>query len=100
MDLTNKLTFTFIAEFEGGTYCSQFQAENLYASIILWVEKIQSEKEEIRYLTNESILELQTEIRNEDNQPTLLKGLKSIWYTHYQTQAGNFSVNIIQTHVP
>ncbi|MNK08710.1 hypothetical protein D3C87_266530 [compost metagenome] len=99
MELRNKLTFTFIAEFKGGTYCSQIQSENLGASIVLWVEKIESEKEEIQYLSDDIILELKAEIKDEDNQPTLLKGLKNVWHTCYQTRGGSFFINIVQTQV-
>lgn len=99
MELTSKLTFTYIIEFNGGTYCSQIHAEDINASTILWVEKIETEKEQIQSLTDEIILELRTEIQNEDNQPTLLRGLKNAWHTLYQTSGGSFFINIVQTQV-
>jgi hypothetical protein len=91
------LTFTFIADFRGGTYCSQVQAENIHAAVVAWIVKLQTEKKQIQYLGDKIIEELQTISENKDHLPTPLTELKNVWFAHYTTRQGSFSVNIVQT---
>lgn len=37
------LTYTFVVEFRGGTYCSQVQAVNIDKAIVAWTEKLKVE---------------------------------------------------------
>lgn len=94
----NKLkTFTFIADYRGGTYCTQVQAETINKSVRKWTEKLKVEIEEIQYLGYKIIEELEAVSKDKDNQPTPLKGLKNVWCANYTTRQGSFSINIIQT---
>lgn len=90
-------TFTFIADFRGGTYCTQVQAENINKSVLAWTEKLKLEKKEIQYLGDKVIEELRRDSTDKDNQPTPLTGLKNVWCALYTTSQGKISVNIIQT---
>ncbi len=93
------LTFTFIADFRGGTYCSQVQARDLGASIQEWIKHITKEQAQIQYLGNKVIEQLKREAANEDYRFDPLNGLKNIWYTSYTTSQGSFHIHVIQTDV-
>ena len=97
MRKNNLLTFTFIVYFRGGIYCSQVEAKNISASTIAWFEEIKSTKKDIKYLGDKILKELQIAINDEDDQPTLLQGLKNAWFNLYLTSQGSFLVNIVQT---
>lgn len=90
------LTFTFVVNFRGGTYCSQVKAKNVLKSIPEWIKLIEKERG-IKFLGDKVIAELKTESDNNDNLPVQLRDLKSIWYTLFQTKQGFFHINIIQT---
>ncbi|VXB79680.1 conserved hypothetical protein [Flavobacterium sp. 9AF] len=89
--------YTYILEFRGGTYSTQVYAENLSISIEKWLEKLIEEKNEIKYLGNTTIINLKSQIKNKQESPTSLKGLKNIWYFRLNFKQGVFSVNIIKT---
>lgn len=91
------LTFTFVVEFRGGTYCSQVKAKNIGKSIIAWAEKLKSEKSEIQYLGNKTIDEIIILTQDNNYKPVPLNKLKNVWYVNYLTKQGFCSINIIQT---
>lgn len=91
------LTFTFIVNFRGGTYCTQVHASEVVKSIHKWIEQITKEKDQIQYLGDKIIEELKKEAGNVDNKPVPLNELKNIWFTKYTTKKGSFHINIIQT---
>ena len=92
-----KNTFTFIVNFRGGTYCTQVQSKNVYASIPEWIRKIKQEKTQIKYLGEITIAELEIESKNIDEIPIALFGLDNIWFAHYTTRKGSFHINIVKT---
>lgn len=91
------LNFTFIANFRGGTYCSQVQSTDVNQSIIEWITQISEEQNQIKYVGNKVIEELKRESSSEDNKFVSLNGLKNVWYTIYSTKLGSFHIHIIQT---
>lgn len=92
----NKL-YTFHVAFRGGIYCTQVIAKNIDESLSKWIERIKNEKNEIRYLGDKIIEQLENEIKDPDYKPVLLTGLVNIWHTLYSTSKGNFWIHIIQT---
>ncbi|WP_337964707.1 hypothetical protein [uncultured Flavobacterium sp.] len=97
MNLSETYIFTYIAEFRGGTYCTQVSAINIETSILKWFERINNEKEEIKYLGLKTLEDLKQQININDNSPIPLKGLKNIWFLSLRTKSGQFSINIIKT---
>lgn len=93
------LTFTYITNFRGGTYCTQVEAESINKSLSSWIEKLKLEKKEIQYLGDKIIEELENVIGEKDNQPTPLTGLINVWFGFYTTKQGRFNINIIQTEI-
>lgn len=94
---TRFLTYTFVVNFRGGTYCAQVKASNVNDSILRWIVKINTEKGQIKYLGDKVIEDLKKEAANKDFRPVALKGLENIWYVNYGTRKGSFHINIIQT---
>lgn len=90
-------TFTFVAEFRGGTYCTQVTAKNVNASLEKWINKLREEKEEIKYLEDAVIEDLLRQSKIEDYKPVPLCGLMNIWFAHFSSAKGSFRVNIVQT---
>lgn len=97
MTKTILLTYTFVVEFRGGTYCSQVQAINVEDAIVAWIEKLRADKSEIKQLGDKTIDKIIVFIKDKDHQPIPLTSLVNSWFTHYPTNQGSFSVNIIQT---
>jgi hypothetical protein len=96
----NKLsTFTFIADFRGGTYCSQVLANDVNHAVSAWIKKLKLDINEIQYLGDKIIKNLEVESNKIDNQPVQLRGLKNVWYSHYSTRKGSFRVNIVKTEI-
>lgn len=90
--------FTIIAEFRGGTYCSQVCSEDVFSAQKEWVKCLERDKEEIKFLGDKIISELIFEIEDEDNQPTKLSTLKNIWYNQFSSSNGIFRLNIVKTN--
>lgn len=91
------LTFTFIVNFRGGTYCTQVHATDVVKSVLKWIEQITKEQDQIQYLGDKTIEQLRKEAGNKDNEIVPLNKLKNIWYTSYTTKQGSFHINIVQT---
>lgn len=95
--MTTLLTYTFVVEFRGGTYCSQVQAINVDKAINEWTEKLKTEKNEIKQLGDKTIREIIALTKDKDYKPIPLTNLVNIWFNHYPTNQGSLSLNIIQT---
>lgn len=97
MKTAPKLTFTFVVEFRGGTYCSQVQAKNLDMATVAWIEKLKTEKFEIKLLGHKTINEIIVRIKDKDCKPVQLADLVNVWFNSIPTKQGNLFINIIQT---
>jgi hypothetical protein len=93
-------TYTFVANFRGGTYCAQVKASDVNESVLRWIELINANKSQIKYLGDKVIGDLKGEAANEDFRPVALEGLEKIWFVIYGTRKGSFHINIIQTDIP
>ena len=91
--------FSYIVEFRGGTYCTQVESKNLKDSLQLWLERINEQKKEIKFLGDGTLKEIATIIEDEDYKPVMLQGLKNIWFMHVPTTKGSLHVNIVKTDV-
>ena len=90
--------FTIIAEFRGGTYCSQVYSEDVYSAQKEWIKCLERDKKEIKFLGDKIILELILMLNDEDYKPIELSTLKNIWCSNFLTSKGVFSVNIVKTN--
>lgn len=91
------LKFTFIVNFRGGIYCAQVDATNVNESILQWINQIEKERDQIKFLGNKIISELKKEVQHDYNIPVPLNGLKNIWFVSFSTRKGSFLINIVKT---
>lgn len=93
----NLQLYTFHVDFRGGTYCSQVLATDTNNAISKWLILLSENKNEIKYLGENTIKEIEIIMRNPDYQPVPLSGLNNIWYTYFSTRQGSFSIHVIKT---
>ena len=74
-------------------------SKDLKNSLQAWLKKINEQKEEIKFLGDETLKEIATKIADEDYQPVLLKGLTNIWFMHVPTTQGALHLNIVKTDI-
>ena len=85
--------FTFILEYEGGTYISQRRAENIGTALSLWVKAIVLED-----LAAEASSEVAQAFQDlEGNRPVAVADLSNVWCVTSLNDSGLALLNIIQT---
>lgn len=89
------ILFTYLFEFSGGTYISQFRAKTIEESALMWVNKLKEEQEGIPNLGNKTIAQIQSQIKEE--QPTPLQNSVNIWCYSFNLPKGFGLLNIVKT---
>ncbi len=84
--------YTFVFEFKGGTYISQFKANSLKKAISKWVHEV-----EIPKLTVKIRDKLIKETKMSDVKPILLTGLQNVWCMVLEVRGHIYLLNIIKT---
>jgi hypothetical protein len=85
-------------EFRGGTYVTQVKADSLKDSILAWILEIEKEIDEILYLGIKTVFEIKEMFSNDKiEEPSLLTGLKNVWYLRIYTKIGVLRINIVKT---
>ena len=86
--------FTFIAEFRGGTYISQFKGEDIDSVIKSWVLNLDS-----NLFSEKIILKIKDEIINNSNihTPVLLNGLENVWDLSFVVNRSLLLITIVET---
>jgi len=87
--------YTYIFEFRNGTYITQVSAKTVQQSMPKWINQLKAALDEIEYLNNQSISEIEQELAVE--QPILLKGKQSVWCLSFTIKQGLGLVNIVET---
>ncbi|GHV19607.1 hypothetical protein FACS1894169_16260 [Bacteroidia bacterium] len=84
--------YTFIAEYRGGTYISQYVEENLLNSLKKWGEYLDSSI----YL-KEDIMQLRQEIKMDEYAPAPVKTIENVWCCSFLSGESFLLLNIIET---
>lgn len=83
--------FTFIAEYKGGTYISQYLATSLEEAVCLWIDNV-------AFLTEKQLKSFKKHINDDDlDTPTKLEGLNNVWCNCYGVLGALLLLNIIET---
>ena len=86
--------FTFIADYKGGTYISQFMEETLENALLLWTINI-------NFLTNKDLESFKKELDYGDVDPPIgLQGLINTWCTCFTVSNKLLLLNIVETVLP
>lgn len=94
-----KELYTYIMEFQEGTYITQVHARDLEKSLYEWTNKLREESIEIYNLDSATLSEITEQIIASDTQeiPTPVKGLQNVWCLTLNTKQGFGIVNIVKT---
>jgi hypothetical protein len=86
--------FTFIAEFRGGTYISQYDAENLKVALDIWAENLNT-----KYFSKSKKEKIIVEVNNKDLFPVELDGIKNAWCGVFLRGKFSLLLNIVKTAI-
>ncbi len=90
--------YTYILEFKGGTYITQVLCESLDDSLSAWLTQIEKEIKEIKNIGIKTINQIRQQLKNNEiDKPSLLTGLKNVWYVGISTNIGFLFINIVMT---
>ncbi len=91
--------FTYIFEFQGGTYISQIESDDLKNSLPKWIDEITEDQNKIAQLGSKIIHEIKNQLISDysDNTLTPLDGLLNVWCTPLNTKKGMGLLNIVKT---
>jgi hypothetical protein len=96
--IATTMFYTYIMEFRGGTYVSQVKADSLKDSILAWILEIEKVIDGIMYLGIKTVFEIKEMFSNDKiEEPSLLTGLKNVWYLGIYTRVGVLRINIVNT---
>ena len=86
--------YTFIVEYRGGTYISQYVAFDLKIALSMWVNHLDK-----RYFSTHKKQLLQEEISDIDFFPVPVEGIENVWCGSYLSGKYFLLLNIIVTVV-
>ena len=90
--------YTYIMDFRGGTYITQINAESIEKSIFSWIEQIELELSEIKFIGHGTINELKLMFSSGlIEQPSKLNNLLNVWYLVIYCKVGALYINIVKT---
>jgi hypothetical protein len=84
--------YTFIAEYRGGTYISQYVALSIENALIEWVNNLDS-----KYFSHHKKKLLKKEIADVDSFPLPIDGVDKVWCVCYLSGKYFLLLNIIET---
>ena len=84
--------YTFIVEYRGGTYISQFVALDMNTALLMWVNNLDK-----RYFSIHKKQMLQKEISDIDFFSVPIEGVDNVWCQSYLSGKYFLLLNIIET---
>lgn len=90
-------TFTFITEYQGGTYISQHSANDLRSACLLWKEHL-LEGRHVKHL-KEKAFHKAFEADFEELPPVALDGVTNVWLFQLLVGDDMLNAHIVQTEV-
>lgn len=84
--------YTFIAEYQGGTYISQCVTSSVYDAIEIWCTSLN-----VDFLPSKKIDKLLSIYRNEVHSPVSVQGVHNVWCCSYTLNRSLILLNIIKT---
>lgn len=90
--IRNMKKYTFIAEYRGGTYISQYEALSIESATLEWVNNLDSKQ-----FTFHKKKLIKQEITDADILPLPIDGLDKVWCACYLTGKYFLLLNIVET---
>ena len=85
--------YTFVLEFRGGTYISQFEGETAHNAALIWANNLKTKG--ITHLRKKHKKLLLAELS--ENLLVNLSGVKNVWYDSFLIGKHLVLLNIVQT---
>ena len=84
--------YTFIAEFRGGTYISQYEAINLTKALFIWADNLDSQifKDRVK-------IRIQEKVKEKDFSPVSIETVDNVWCSSYVIFRSFLLLNIVET---
>ena len=89
------ILYTFVMDFEGGTYISQIKNTTLKKAVISWAKNLNCLN--ISYFGDKSKNQILKYLLEEEYSPVQVDGLKNVWCTSFLLFKGSAIVHIIKT---
>lgn len=84
--------YTFICEFQGGTYISQYTAQLLTDALIMWANNLDHKS-----FTEKNIIKIINKIKESDNEMISIDGIDNVWCNSYIINRSLLLLNIVET---
>jgi len=95
--MSSKSLYTVIADYKGGTYCSQVHAQDEAHAFKEWIQAIPNDTEVALQFTSQGIKDLERIDWNNEDRPGPLNGLINAWCSSIILNEELCLINIIQT---
>lgn len=83
--------YTFIVDFRGGTYISQYEASRLIDAVLLFGNNINFTNKE----SEKKIIE--PKLKNEDNSAQKIDSVENVWCISFTVNRSLILINIVET---
>ena len=84
--------YTFIAEYKGGTYISQYTTQTIMDALHLWVDKL-----DVKIFSKNKRDKILSEINDPEQIPVQLKEIEKVWCCCYLSGKSFLLLNIVET---
>lgn len=84
--------YTFIAEYKGGTYISQYSAPDINQALLLWANGLEK-----KYFSAHKKLNIIKELKCEYLHPVRIKTLENVWCASFLSGKYFLLLNIVET---
>ena len=87
--------FTFILEYDGGTYIKQIESDSPENASIIWAKSLEiSSIKGLGPASKEAIIQ---EMKWADKSPVPIEGVKNVWFSSFLVRGELGCINIIKT---
>jgi hypothetical protein len=92
VEMQKVIKYTFIFEYEGGTYVKQVSAPDLKLAMYTWASLVGFDIPGFNYRRKKQLIS-----GIESEEPTLLMGLENVWHSFFLLGRSSGFLNIIAT---
>lgn len=84
--------YTFIADYKGGTFISQYTADDLIEAERMWANNLSP-----RYISPKKVKQILAQIEEGESTPTPITGVDSVWFDLFLLYEKCLYLNIVET---
>lgn len=84
--------YTFIAEYKGGTYISQYSSVSLTDALFVWADNLDSQ-----FFTDKAKIKILEKVKDSDFHPMPIATVDNVWCSSYVIYRSLLLLNIVET---